>query len=262
MTLGKSLLPLCVLGLLGSPLPAKDLAKINRTIAREPGYRSTPKYCLLAFGPEAKTRVWLVLDGDVLYVDRNANGDLTEAGERIIADTTGGTLDGSRHYQVPEIAEKGTPLKHALRVTLPRPAPDQACDLGLVVTLGDQRTQFSDNELRCSDRPGNAPVVHFNGPLTLRLGDDQVLARGMKPTELRVEIGTPGLGKGAFVALAHRHGESPIYVDLIKSPTREFGRVNLSGVPPQFYPVAEAEFPAKKVGAKPTKETFPLRGRC
>jgi hypothetical protein len=53
-----------------------DLTKIDRTIAREPAFQSKPAYCLLAFGPAAKTRVWLVLDGDVLYVDRNGNGDL------------------------------------------------------------------------------------------------------------------------------------------------------------------------------------------
>jgi hypothetical protein len=37
------------------------------------------------FGPEGKDRVWLVLDGDTLYVDRNGNGDLTEYGEKITA---------------------------------------------------------------------------------------------------------------------------------------------------------------------------------
>jgi hypothetical protein len=61
-----------------------DLTKIDRTIAKEPAYRSKPKYCLLVFGPEAKTRVWLVLDGDTLYVDRNGNGDLTEERERLV----------------------------------------------------------------------------------------------------------------------------------------------------------------------------------
>src|SRR5262249_8147594 len=61
-----------------------DLTKIERTIAKEPAYKSKPKYCLLVFGPEAKTRVWLVLDGDTLYVDRNGNGDLTETGERFV----------------------------------------------------------------------------------------------------------------------------------------------------------------------------------
>ena len=41
------------------------------------------KYGLLMFGPEGKDRVWIVLDGDTLYVDRNGNGDLTEANENI-----------------------------------------------------------------------------------------------------------------------------------------------------------------------------------
>src|SRR6516164_5027781 len=63
-----------------------DLTKIDRTIAKEPAYKSKPKYCLLVFGSEAKTRVWLVLDGDALYVDRNGNGDLTEPGEKVIAE--------------------------------------------------------------------------------------------------------------------------------------------------------------------------------
>src|SRR5262245_47091454 len=60
-----------------------DLTKIDRTIAKEPVYKSKPKYCLLVFGPEAKTRVWLVQDGDVLYVDRKGNGDLTEPGQKV-----------------------------------------------------------------------------------------------------------------------------------------------------------------------------------
>src|SRR5262245_44513716 len=60
------------------------LARVERAIAKEPAYQSgAPRYCLLAFGPEAKFRVWLVQDGDVLYVDRNGNGDLTEPGKRI-----------------------------------------------------------------------------------------------------------------------------------------------------------------------------------
>src|SRR5439155_5114001 len=61
---------------------AADLSQVDRNLQKEPAYRTKPKYCLLVFGPEAKTRVWLVLDGDVLYIDRNGNGDLTEAGER------------------------------------------------------------------------------------------------------------------------------------------------------------------------------------
>jgi hypothetical protein len=62
---------------------AADSTKIDRSIGREPVYKSTPKYCLLVFGAKAQDRVWLVLDGDTLYVDRNANGDLTDDGEPV-----------------------------------------------------------------------------------------------------------------------------------------------------------------------------------
>jgi hypothetical protein len=72
-----------------SPLAAwaVDLAKIERTAIKLPEMRSDAvEYCLLVFGPEAAKRVWLVHDGDVLYVDRNSNGDLTEPNERVAAD--------------------------------------------------------------------------------------------------------------------------------------------------------------------------------
>src|SRR3954451_12008483 len=78
--------PATLLTLLFAAQPALgvDLTKIDRTIAKEPAYQSkSPSYGLLVFGPEAKSRAWVVLDGDFLYVDRNCNGDLTEEGERL-----------------------------------------------------------------------------------------------------------------------------------------------------------------------------------
>src|SRR5262249_25701217 len=79
----------CAVGwLLAVPvgLAAAEPPKIDRTIAKEPAYRTkAPRYGLLVFGPEGKDRVWLVQDGDTLYVDRNGNGDLTEPGEKVTA---------------------------------------------------------------------------------------------------------------------------------------------------------------------------------
>jgi hypothetical protein len=71
-----------------SRLTAADLAKINRTIQKEPAYADQPRYCLLVFGPAAAHRVWLVQDGGTLYVDRNGNGGLTEPGEKVAATRT------------------------------------------------------------------------------------------------------------------------------------------------------------------------------
>jgi hypothetical protein len=51
------------LTLSGAVAQAADLARVDRSIRREPAYRSSPHYCLLVFGPKAEHRVWLVLDG-------------------------------------------------------------------------------------------------------------------------------------------------------------------------------------------------------
>src|SRR5262245_39881199 len=76
---------------------AADLTKVDRSIAKEPVYKTkAPRYALLVFGPEAKDRVWLIKDGDTLYVDRNGNGDLTEAGEKIAAEKGGSAGEGYR----------------------------------------------------------------------------------------------------------------------------------------------------------------------
>src|SRR5262245_50015081 len=86
----------------GTAAPAGvDLSTIDRTVAREPAYRAQPRYCLLVFGPEARTRVWLVRDGEVLYVDRNGNGDLTKKGER----HTGTRGHGLVRWQIGDIVE-------------------------------------------------------------------------------------------------------------------------------------------------------------
>src|SRR6266404_853787 len=82
---------------------AVDVAKIDRTIKKEPTYGSQPYYVLLVFGPEAAKRVWLVLDGEVLYVDRNGNGDLTEAGKRVPLD-----VEASKQIHVAPGAYKAT----------------------------------------------------------------------------------------------------------------------------------------------------------
>src|SRR5262245_8021174 len=63
---------------------AADLTKIERTIAREPASKAKPQYVLLVGGADAKSPVWLVRDGNVLYVDRSGNGDLTAQGNRFV----------------------------------------------------------------------------------------------------------------------------------------------------------------------------------
>ncbi len=101
----RSLPAMMLLALLFPQGSAADLSKVDRSIAKEPAYRSKPKYCLLVFGPEAKTRVWLVQDGDTLYVDRNGNGDLTEQEKKVAAEKQEGAEEGQYAFKVGDIHE-------------------------------------------------------------------------------------------------------------------------------------------------------------
>src|SRR5215470_5774565 len=93
------------------PAWAGDLSKIERKLVKEPTYKTkSPKYALLVFGPEAKLRVWIVKDGETIYLDRNGDGDLTDPKERFakrddcrnvdLADP-----DGKTHYVITSIGE-------------------------------------------------------------------------------------------------------------------------------------------------------------
>ena len=54
--------------------PGQDIGEWDLTPPiKEPRYQNEPRYALLVFGPNREQRVWLVLDGATLYVDRHAN---------------------------------------------------------------------------------------------------------------------------------------------------------------------------------------------
>src|SRR5262245_35501430 len=97
---------------------AADLAAIERTISKEPAYKSKPRYCLTVFGPDAKTRVWLVLDGDVLYADRNGDGDLTEPDKKIVATRN---EYGGREFRIGSVRDG--PLVHEDLTVTASPIP-------------------------------------------------------------------------------------------------------------------------------------------
>jgi hypothetical protein len=96
---------------------APDLSKIDRRIVREPVYRAKHAlYGLYVFGPQAKTRVWAVLDKsgpdaadyDILYFDRNADGDLTAPEERI----QGKSEAGGMTFEIGTFTDPVTKQKH------------------------------------------------------------------------------------------------------------------------------------------------------
>jgi hypothetical protein len=225
--------PAIILTLLFAAQPALggDLAKIDRTIAKEPAYQSkTPTYGLLVFGLEAKSRAWVVLDGDFLYVDRNCNGDLTEEGERLLIKRNWElNLDKKkpgkwiRGDDVPvEITERdGT--KHHVRF--------RRTSTGVGLAARSHGGQYVGatyrDDLVFAARPQDAPIVHLNGPLTLQWVEPPRRWAAGESVDLVVLFGTPGLGQGTFAYMIHdfkprptadiefpakNHGDGPIAV--------------------------------------------------
>jgi hypothetical protein len=260
------LVALAVLLLGTAAAGAADLTKVERTLVKEPAYQTkSPRYCLLVFGPEAKFKVWLVQDGDVLYVDRNGNGDLTEEGERVTAKEgtpgfrvfEGGELhDGSlthtklsvsqRKVSRDEVRQAGEfaritkanpePWIWAVGVTAAR--PPEAED-GLPRQVGYIANGDGLGYLLFADRPQDAPVIHFNGPWMLGLQDiNQHIQRG-QPVMLQIGVGTHGVGPGTFSFV--------LYPGLI---------------PDKAYPVAEITFPPKAPGEAGPRRTVTLTKRC
>src|SRR5262249_51344279 len=93
------------IGFLSAQAPSANLAKIDRTIAKEPAYQTnTPKYCLLVFGPEARTHLWLVLDGDLLHVFGNGDPSARKLSEQKMLNHHQ-VWYGSRGFDVGDVTE-------------------------------------------------------------------------------------------------------------------------------------------------------------
>jgi hypothetical protein len=233
MILARFCLALMGITLSLAPALAADPPKIERTLVKEPTYQSKPEYCLLVFGPDAKTRVWLVLDGKTLYVDKNSNGDLTEAGEALVS------AGPSPRFNIDAIVDRRPSIKHtALHVSV-TPEDKQTKRLGswfVQVNVEDRYQQYAYVE-NLGHQPSDAPVIHFGGPLKMYLWS-KTLARGDPPSQLEVAVVThyPGV-----VWAAVRDGK---------------------GVPKDIHPIAEIVFAAKTPGAKPVTVKMPLKQRC
>jgi hypothetical protein len=251
-----------------------DPPKIVRSnLVKEPAYRTkAPKYALLAFGPQGKDQVWLVLDGDTLYVDRNGNGDLTEAGERVAAERNSGrvSVEAGGRFDAGDLTVGGRthrglnvrviPLKayaddwpepHAKAALAKNPSGVVAAfslDVDVPGMKGGGeggRLRFLANGsdlngmLLFADTPAEAPVVHLGGPLEVTFYGRRPTLRVGRKRDLILVVGTPGIGPGTFAMLQ--------YVDTI---------------PEDAKPVAELSLPARKSGDPSIKLKLTLEDRC
>jgi hypothetical protein len=186
-------LAVCLLVLAVPTAQSADLSKIERTIKKEPAYKDRPKYCLLVFGPEANTKVWLVLEGDVLYVDPNGDGDLTEKGKAVrpatVRDITtpGVAFREARVFKTGPITQRGGKgpgfrlrvLQFVPKRDLSGVSKENESIKAQILKTPDvpwvNVAMLVDGKARQSagpafgNGPQDAPVIHFDGPLTSSL---------------------------------------------------------------------------------------------
>jgi hypothetical protein len=214
--------------------PGNEPLRVAPAITKQPVYESkSPKYCLLVFDGEARTRVWLVLDGDRLLVDRNGNGDLSDDGEGVARGKDGlfrvgaiSNVDDKTGYRIGSVANAGK--------------GERFRDLYAVyVEIGGRWSQGGTCFFTGTSK--GAPVLWFDGPLKMGLVETTKLTRG-EPEELYLWVGTPGRsGKAGHGLVMSSHEQ---------------------GVAKDAHPVAEVEFPGKRPGDPPVKRTFLLKERC
>jgi len=265
-----SILATCALTSPPSAL-GRDLTKVERTIVKEATYQTkAPKYCLLVFGPGAMTRVWLVQDGDALYVDRNGDGDLTDDGEKVAAKLGTGTdpeqgvfqfevgeiRDGERQHkslmvltskldyladrdeQIREFIANDTKARaYSMSIDVDMPGWNGAGLGGRVVQL----VSFRDVSgfLQFADRPQDAPIIHLGGPWQVTFYDSPPRLRIGRENELVLGVGTPGLGDGTTAFIGY---------DGI--------------IPENVYPTVDVIYPPAHEGDPPIKELYEIKGRC
>jgi RNA polymerase sigma factor (sigma-70 family) len=224
------------------PAVPKALQKVERAIRKEPKYAGEPRYLLLAFGPEAKFLVWVVLDGTTLYVDRNGNGDLTDDGEKFTDGAVKhekGKVRSVMYFGIELTEPNGTKHPNLMMSAVNMESGGTYAKFGVRVNGKTDQTAGLTN-LRLAESAKDAQVAHFGGTeITVRPslsmpGYPDANARA----DFRVQVGTPGIGSGSFVSF--------------------LSELTAEGIGP----VAEFEFTPVKAGEPTRKITLHLTERC
>ena len=254
--------------------PVVDLTRINRAIRKEPAYKSKPRYALLVIGPRAEHRAWFVIDGDdVVYVDRNGNGDLTELSECVQLDreaTDKIKLGGSTAYKAMHVFSLGQVAEAKLNFHLwvRNPEYDESKDESLLdypeirAYRQDMRNRGWTNgslmrvaadgmqvqtPLALTTQPDDAQICHLLGPLTFKLkwGERQQLEPWPKRTVFDLHIGSLNLPPRGWTRAGF-----------------DFSPLTISEVPLHLHPVAKFEFPGNSSDGRPLREELTLSQRC
>lgn len=204
-----------------------NFAGIDRTIAKLPQFvAAEQRYGLLLFGTEGKKRVWAVLDAsrpnssrfDVLYLDLNANGDLTDAGERFEGKAWG---RGGSQFAIAELRDPGTGAVHTNVSISWRPKSERMGEgtrfkmkwRGDKITMGPYGP-YNKTYQSFAKTPERAPIFvpGYDRPFAFQHWMCDELERG-RATEFKVFVGNRGDRTGAFFCVDDK------FVAIKDSPT-------------------------------------------
>lgn len=240
-----------------------DLTKVDRVIAKEPKYQNQPRYALLVFGPKADGRAWLVMDGeDVLYIDRNGNGDLTEEGERVVVDAeaTKKVNVAKGAYKGMNVFDIGTVSGHRLRLDFWVRNKDYVPADDFYKTILKERREndwenaslfrigidgdAGQNPIIFAPRPADSQITNLGGLLTISPKyDDRQRIKSEGESDFAINIGS--------ICLPARNCKYAI-----------FSPLTTSEVPKYYHPRAVFEFPNKEAGKPPITVQAVLNLRC
>jgi hypothetical protein len=251
--------------------PSKDADKPD-------DQKSQAHYCWLVFGPKAKVRALVRLQGEEVAVDRDGDGKFDSKGERfqsekdckdvVIADP-----DGVTSYVITQV--------HALHVVPPEK---------FIVIRVHIQGDCSYPEcciVQMADNPKGAPQAHFHGPLTLApngwrimnrasrllendlVNVDRLLPQALKQlagkalapeSTLPKSLKRTGEPTSLFVCIASDGDNS--HVAVCSPDDTDEGRRVKAPFPKGVHPFVDVEFPAKSPGDPVVKKRYPLDQFC
>ncbi|MHB9067948.1 MAG: hypothetical protein ACYC4B_29550 [Pirellulaceae bacterium] len=175
------------------------LKTFDRAIVKEPNYESTPKYSLIILGASGKMKVWMVEDGKRLYVDKNANGDLTDDTPPI--EPSDVRRLGDDRWDFNYLLDAITPddgSRHTHFNLRRWNYGDKDDSYGLSISLDGQVPMYAGwFGTFWSMEPETAPIIHFGGPLTPKMLREKEFVIGSGPRRLSMALINPGSDPGA-----------------------------------------------------------------
>jgi len=190
--------------------PAAVLSTISRAV-KPPPNAVAPRYCCLAFGEESVTPVWIALDRDVLYVDRDGDFDFEEAEEKIPAALTTDRFEAT--FLVGDLAIPGVePAGLRVRRGVEKRG-GETISIDVRIRKMGAPSEESDGRYLCyamsHEAHGNmafcqsiesASILHFGGGWQLQLHQNGPVKRG-REFEATATLDALGLGPGSRVSV-------------------------------------------------------------